>query len=74
MCVLFKPKREGARRNAKINASLKDASTIESENFWPKGISCRPWLSNKQWQDRIARSDDAESDDEDQDPQNRDVD
>uniref|UniRef100_A0A8W8LUV6 Uncharacterized protein n=1 Tax=Magallana gigas TaxID=29159 RepID=A0A8W8LUV6_MAGGI len=74
LCVLFKPKREGARRNAKINVSLKDAFTIESENFWPKGISCRPWLSNKQWQDRIARSDDAESDDEDQDPQNRDVD
>lgn len=46
---------------------------IESENFWPKGISCRPWRSNKQCQDRIARSDDFEPVDDDQDPQIRDV-
>lgn len=46
---------------------------IESENFWPKGISCRPWRSNKQWQERIARSDDFEPVDDDQDPQIRDV-
>lgn len=54
-CVFFKPKREGARRNAKINVALCNAQTIESSGFWPKGISCRPWLSRKQWDDKIAR-------------------
>lgn len=29
--------------------------TMESPGFWPKGISCRPWLSRKQWDDKIAR-------------------
>lgn len=54
-CVFFNPKREGARRNAKMNVALCNAQTIESPGFWPKGISCRPWLSRKQWDDKIAR-------------------
>lgn len=53
-CVFFKPKREDARRNAKINVALCNAQTIESTGFWPKGISCRPWLSRKQWDEKIA--------------------
>lgn len=53
-CVFFNPKREGARRNAKMNVALCNAQTIESPGFWPKGISCRPWLSRKQWDDKIA--------------------
>lgn len=64
---VFKPKREGARRNAKIIVAVRDACKIESEGFWSKGISCRPSLSNKQWQDKIARCDEAGSADDDRD-------
>jgi chromosome segregation ATPase len=53
-CVFFKQKHPGSRRNAKINVSLRDAQTIESPGFWPNGISCRRWLSNKQWEIKIA--------------------
>lgn len=54
-CVFFKQKRPGSRRNAKINVALRDAQTIESPSFWPYGITCRPWLSNRQWEAKIAQ-------------------
>jgi hypothetical protein len=53
-CVFFKQKHPGSRRNAKINVSLRDAKIIESPDCWPHGISCRRWLSNKQWETKIA--------------------
>lgn len=71
---VFKPKREGARRNANINVAVREACKIESDGFWSKRISCRPWLSNKQWQDRIAPCDEADSANDDRDNQNDDVD
>uniref|UniRef100_A0A8W8IKW6 Uncharacterized protein n=1 Tax=Magallana gigas TaxID=29159 RepID=A0A8W8IKW6_MAGGI len=48
-------KRPGSRRNAKINVALRDAQTIESPSYWPYGISCLPWLSNRQWEEKIAQ-------------------
>lgn len=42
LCLFFKPKGEGAGRNAKINVEVQDACKIESDCFWRNGISCRP--------------------------------
>ena len=55
-CVLFKPKHPGSRRNAKINIALSDATAVETPGFWPHGVSCRPWLSVKDWENKIARN------------------
>jgi hypothetical protein len=60
-CVFFKPKHPGSRRNAKINVALSDAQTVESPGFWPRGISCRSWLSEKDWESKIAQSKPAEN-------------
>uniref|UniRef100_A0A8W8JMS3 Uncharacterized protein n=1 Tax=Magallana gigas TaxID=29159 RepID=A0A8W8JMS3_MAGGI len=71
-CVFFKQKRPGSRRNEKINVALRDAQTIESPSFWPYGtcISCRLWLSNRQWEAKIAQDqpeDDGSSENDDHD-------
>jgi hypothetical protein len=53
--VLFKPKYPGSRMNAKINVAPADAEIVESPGFWPRGISCRPWLSEREWDNKISR-------------------
>ena len=55
--VFFKPKYPGSRRNAKINVAPSDAQIVEAPGFWPRGISCRPWLSEREWDKKLSRSD-----------------
>ena len=47
--TLFKPKYGSPFLSAKVNVSPKLASTVESTHFWPDGVKCRRWLSNREW-------------------------
>lgn len=48
--VLFKPKYGGPFLSAKVNVSPQFADTVESSHFWPDGVKCRRWLSNREWE------------------------
>jgi len=51
---LFNTKHNSYRIAAKLNVSESSASTVESHNFWPSGISCRKWVSNREWNQRFS--------------------
>lgn len=42
--------------SAKLNVPEDCASLIESDAFWPSGVWCRRWLSNRDWQLRWNES------------------
>ena len=44
---VFKSRRKGCR-SAKINIPSSASKLIESENFWPKYVKCKPWRSNRE--------------------------
>lgn len=47
--------RNGRFISAKIlNVSEECSSIVEKENFWPPGVNCRRWISNKDWHNRIS--------------------
>lgn len=48
--ILFKPKYGGPFLSAKVNVSPQFANTVESPHFWPDGVKCRRWLSNREWE------------------------
>jgi hypothetical protein len=41
--------------NAKIKIVPADAETVETPRCLPRGISCRPWLSEREWDNKISR-------------------
>ena len=51
--ILFKAKYTGARLTAKINVPPEDAELLESRGFWPEGVSCRRWMSQRAWKEKI---------------------
>ena len=51
---LFNTKHNSYRTAAKLNVSESSASIVESPNFWPNGISCRKWISNREWNKRFS--------------------
>lgn len=52
--MLFKPKYSKSRLSAKINIPLEFGQIVESPNFWPEGVSCRQWISNREWERKCA--------------------
>ena len=50
--------RERARfLSAKLNVSDECASIVETDNFWPPGVLCRKWISNRDWYRRYNEND-----------------
>lgn len=47
--TLFKPKGRYAVRTAKIKLSPKCSQTVEAPGFWPDGVHCRKWYSEREW-------------------------
>lgn len=43
---VFKSRRQGCV-SAKVNIPSSASKAIESENFWPKYVKCKPWRSNR---------------------------
>ena len=39
-----------------------NADCMTDEKFWPRGITCRPWLSYGMYRDRIGKNDTDDSD------------
>lgn len=52
--MLFKPKYYQSRLSAKINIPLEFRQIVESPNFWPEGVLCRQWMSNREWEQKCA--------------------
>uniref|UniRef100_A0A8W8LUB3 WSC domain-containing protein n=1 Tax=Magallana gigas TaxID=29159 RepID=A0A8W8LUB3_MAGGI len=52
--VLFKPKHRSRLLSAKLNVPLRHAESIEHHDFWPNGVRCRKWLSERQWEEKCA--------------------
>lgn len=52
--MLFQPKYNQSRLSAKINVPLEFDHIIESSNFWPEGVRCRKWISNREWEQKCA--------------------
>lgn len=52
--MLFQPKYNQSRLSAKINVPLEFDHIIESPNFWPEGVRCRKWISNREWEQKCA--------------------
>lgn len=46
--VLFKPKPRSRLLSAKLNVPLQHAESIEHHDFWPNGVRCRKWFSERQ--------------------------
>lgn len=46
---LFNTKNNARVISAKLNVSTSSADLVESSDFWPKGVHCREWLSNREW-------------------------
>ncbi|KAK3104967.1 hypothetical protein FSP39_014230 [Pinctada imbricata] len=59
--ILFNARTERSPLTAKINVPLQHASLIEPGRFWPKGVRCRRWLSNREWEEKCAQSDNYEA-------------
>lgn len=38
---------------AKINVPPEDAELLESRGFWPEGVICRRWMSQRAWKEKI---------------------
>lgn len=43
---IFSSRRKGTV-SAKLNVRISDANTISKDNFWPKFVVCKPWLSKE---------------------------
>lgn len=52
--VLFKPKPRSRLLSAKLNVPLQHAESIEHHDFWPNGVRCRKWFSERQWEEKCA--------------------
>lgn len=50
--TLFKPKGRYSVRTAKINVSPNCSETVEAPGFWPDGVHCRKWYSEREWDSR----------------------
>lgn len=72
--VLFKPRYPGARLTAKINVSPKDSELLESGDFWPEGVSCRKWLGQRAWKEKIDSENHKKDDDEREDNDEQELD
>lgn len=53
---LFKDKHNTAQISAKLNVTEETANIIDTDNFWPTGVMCRRWLSNREWQDKTKKN------------------
>jgi hypothetical protein len=51
---LFKPRYGRSLITAKVNVPIHFAKTVESPHFWPKGVKCRRWLNNRDWEHKCA--------------------
>ncbi|CAG2223403.1 unnamed protein product [Mytilus edulis] len=51
---LFSTRNNDRRISAKLNIAENCAEIVETENFWPKGVYCRKWLSNREWNQRFT--------------------
>lgn len=72
--VLFKPRYPESRLTAKINVSPKDSELLESGDFWPEGVSCRKWLSQRAWKEKIDSENQKKDDDEREDGDEQELD
>ena len=62
--VMFKPRTPRSQHRMKINVPLAHASIVERYDFWPDGVECRRWYSNREWEARCSRQErDARNDD-----------
>ena len=52
--MLFKPRYRKSLVTAKVNVPAEFAKTVESPHFWPEGVKCRRWLSNRDWEQKCA--------------------
>lgn len=43
-------------RTAKVNVSPKCSQLVESPEFWPVGVICRKWYSEREWDERFEQS------------------
>ena len=59
--TLFKPKGRYSVRTAKINVSPQCSEIVEAPEFWPEGVYCRKWYSEREWdsicEQRYAQAD-----------------
>ncbi|XP_061195304.1 neurogenic locus protein delta-like [Saccostrea echinata] len=55
--VLFKPRTTRSQLTAKINIPYEQACVVEGHDFWPKGVSCRRWYNNRDWEARCSGQD-----------------
>lgn len=72
--ILFKPRYPGARLTAKINVSPKDSELLESGDFWPEGVSCRKWLNQRTWKEKIDSENQKKGDSEREDGDKQELD
>lgn len=72
--ILFKPRNPGARLTAKINVSPKDSELLESGDFLPEGVSCRKWLNQRTWKEKIDSENQKKGDNEREDGDKQEVD
>lgn len=40
--------------SAKLNVVDDDSNVVEAQDFWPAGVHCRYWYSNKEWQEQCS--------------------
>ncbi|MCG7876974.1 MAG: hypothetical protein N0C90_11660 [Candidatus Thiodiazotropha endolucinida] len=38
----------------RLNVDAEDASMVLERGFWPRGISCRPWLTRNQYRNKLT--------------------
>lgn len=58
--MLFTPKYYRSRLSAKVNIPLEFVKTVEAPDFWPEGVRCRRWMSNREWEEKCANQLDKE--------------
>lgn len=58
---IFKSKGNTQFITAKINVKSSDAEFVVNKNFWPKGVKCRQWYSQREWFNRCNNDDEAEN-------------
>jgi hypothetical protein len=47
-----------------VHISPEDSELLESCGFWPEGVSCRKWLNQRAWKEKIESQNQKEDDDE----------